>query len=110
MLGLEDLVACKKTRCDKDWPMVRRLVDAHYLATSIDPTPERMRFWLRELRTPRFLVDCARRAPELAREVGSEREATAIAVRVSLGNDADEAIVTGLASEEARERAADEVY
>lgn len=30
LLGLEDLVNCKKTRRDKDWPMVRRLVERHY--------------------------------------------------------------------------------
>ena len=85
-------------------------MDARYLDASIEPTPERMRFWLRELRTTRFLVDCARRTPELARVVSSEREATEAAVRVAFGQGADEAIVAALASEEARERAADEVY
>ena len=32
MLGLEDIVAAKKTQRDKDWPMIRRLVDASYAA------------------------------------------------------------------------------
>ena len=30
LLGIEDLVKAKKTQRDKDWPMIRRLVDAHY--------------------------------------------------------------------------------
>jgi len=28
ILGIEDLVKAKKTQRDKDWPMIRRLVDA----------------------------------------------------------------------------------
>ena len=32
ILGLEDLVAAKKTQRDKDWPMIRRLVDASHAA------------------------------------------------------------------------------
>jgi hypothetical protein len=30
VLSLPDLVRAKKTQRDKDWPMVRRLVEAHY--------------------------------------------------------------------------------
>ena len=30
LLSLPDLVQAKKTQCDKDWPMIRRLVEAHY--------------------------------------------------------------------------------
>ena len=29
-LSLPDLIAAKKTQRDKDWPMIRRLVDVHY--------------------------------------------------------------------------------
>ena len=29
-MALEDLVSAKKTQRDKDWPMLRRLVDASY--------------------------------------------------------------------------------
>jgi hypothetical protein len=110
VMGLEDLVACKKTRRDKDWPMVRRLVDVHYLDPELDATEERMRFWLRELRTPSFLVDCARRAPELAREVGGVRDATAAADRVARGQADEAAVTAALTAEEARERTADEAY
>ena len=30
LLSLPDLVQAKKTQRDKDWPMIRRLVEAHY--------------------------------------------------------------------------------
>ena len=63
VLSLGDLVAAKKTQRDKDWPMIRRLVDAHYAAHSDEATPERVSFWFRELRTPEFLVDVAASHP-----------------------------------------------
>ena len=35
ILSLEDLVKAKKTQRDKDWPMVRRLVEQSYFATPV---------------------------------------------------------------------------
>jgi hypothetical protein len=60
VLGLEDLVAAKKTRLDKDWPMIRRLVDVHYAEFANEPTDRRLAFWLRELRPPprRWWIAC----------------------------------------------------
>jgi len=63
VLSLPDLIAAKKTQRDKDWPMVRRLVDVNYLAHREEPTPERIAFWLRELRTPELLVEAAQAHP-----------------------------------------------
>jgi hypothetical protein len=113
VMGLDDLVNCKKTRRDKDWPMIRVLVERHYLDDTLEPTAERFRFWLRELRTSRLLVECVERAqtgPAPARgaltEVAAHRDATAIAARGGSPPDIDAA----LAAEEARERAADDAY
>ena len=64
ILGIEDLIKAKKTQRDKDWPMIRRLVDAHYDQFKSDPTPERIRFWLRESRSPEMLVEVATRFPD----------------------------------------------
>ena len=48
-LALEDLVLAKKTQLDKDWPMIRRLVDQSYFTRSSDSAPESLvEFWLRE--------------------------------------------------------------
>lgn len=110
VMGLADLVACKKTRRDKDWPMVRRLVDVHYAGAAHDPTPERVAFWLRELRTPALLVDCVRRAPGAAAAVAHVRPAAAAARRVTAGRAAEDEVAAALAAEEAEERRADEAY
>jgi hypothetical protein len=113
VLGLEDLVNCKKTRRDKDWPMLRRLVERNYLDPDLEQTPGRFRFWLRELRTPALLAECvsrARAAPSdiaaVLTELTARREATAVASQG--GSEQD--IETALAAEESRERAADEAY
>ena len=55
LLGIEDLVRAKKTQRDKDWPMIRRLVDAHYDQHRDEPTDNRVRFWVREWRTPQVI-------------------------------------------------------
>ena len=110
VLGLEDLVTAKKTRRDKDWPMLRRLVDVHYSEFAHEPTGARVAFWLRELRTPDALVDCVRRAPDAATAAAPGREAVAVAVRVAAGAAPVAAIQIALKAEEDRERAADEAY
>ena len=56
LLGIEDLIRAKKTQRDKDWPMIRRLVDAHYEEFREQPSEDRVRFWLRESRTPEVLI------------------------------------------------------
>ncbi len=55
LLSLPDLVQAKKTQRDKDWPMIRRLVEAHYFEHHANPKPAQVRFWMRELRTPDLL-------------------------------------------------------
>jgi hypothetical protein len=52
LMALGDLIAAKKTQRDKDWPMIRRLVEAHYAANQTASTSESAHFWLRECRTP----------------------------------------------------------
>ncbi|MGH7559279.1 MAG: hypothetical protein ACREMD_16145, partial [Gemmatimonadota bacterium] len=79
-MSLPDLVASKKTQRDKDWPMIRRLVEANYEQFFANPSEERIRFWLRELRTPELLVECAPRFPEAAGGMTGERPAVAAAL------------------------------
>lgn len=59
LMSLPDLVTAKKTQRDKDWPMIRRLVEADYLNHRKDPTPQQIEFWFLELRTPELLIDIA---------------------------------------------------
>ncbi len=60
MLSLPDLVSAKKTQRDKDWPMLRRLVESHFFANRDNPRPAQIVFWLRESRTTSMLLDLAR--------------------------------------------------
>jgi hypothetical protein len=104
-LSLPDLVASKKTQRDKDWPMIRRLVEVSYDEGFSSPTPERIDFWLRELRTPEILVECAARFPHEARELANQRAVVSAAIQGDF-----ETIRTELAAEESRERGLDRMY
>lgn len=57
VMGIRDLVQAKKTQRDKDWPMIRRLIEAHYAQFRGTPTPERLCFWIDEMRTPMLLQE-----------------------------------------------------
>ena len=105
LLSVSDLVQAKKTQRDKDWPMLRRLVDVHYLAHREQPTPERVDFWLSELRTAVLLIEAAALYPDRARAVSASRVAVAYALTGSA-----ESIESALADEERREREADRRY
>ena len=69
LLSLSDLVQAKKTQRDKDWPMIRRLVEAHYFQNRAKPNPAQVRFWLQELRTPEILMELAKRHALLCRRL-----------------------------------------
>jgi len=60
LMGLPDLVQAKKTQRDKDWPMIRRLVEVNYFANREAPTKDQIRFWFLELRTPQLLIELVR--------------------------------------------------
>jgi len=73
LLALEDLVLAKKTQRDRDWPVVRRLVEQSYFSHAGAGDAPRVEFWLRELRTPELLVAVATSHPELASRVAARR-------------------------------------
>jgi len=79
LLSLADLVQAKKTQRDKDWPMIRRLVEAHYFQNLKKPTSAHIRFWFQELRTPELLRECARRFSEVCRGLAGKRPLLAYA-------------------------------
>lgn len=102
LLSLGDLVNAKKTQRDKDWPMLRRLVDASYAsARDADVSEEQVDFWLAELRSPEFLREVVAQFPGQATR--SPRPAV-IAAR----EDGD--IAQALASEQAAEMVVDRLY
>lgn len=105
ILGIEDLVKAKKTQRDKDWPMIRRLVDAHYDAFRDSPTDERICFWLRESRTPEVLISVAEQYPQQRDKLLRARPV--LQETLSASRDG---LQPALSQEEANERRADEVY
>jgi hypothetical protein len=61
VLSLPDLVTAKKTQQDKDWPMIRRLLEADFFSKRRRPRAADVDFWLREMRSPELLVMLANR-------------------------------------------------
>ena len=104
-LALEDLVLAKKTQRDKDWPMIRRLVEQSYFTRSNDPVPELVEFWLRELRTPTLLIEASAKDREAAERVCASRPAVQAALRSDL-----DAVLKHLEDEERAERQLDQEY
>lgn len=104
LLSLPDLVAAKKTQRDKDWPMIRRLVEADTLSAT-DAPPERVRFWLREARTPELLARLCGLHPTEAAEIATSRTA----VRRALDGDPP-GVSEALFIEEQEERRRDAEY
>ncbi|MFH1024194.1 MAG: hypothetical protein V1809_12510 [Planctomycetota bacterium] len=68
-LSLSDLVQSKKTQRDKDWPMIRRLLEADYLLRRDTASPSDIRGWLAELRTPAYLAALARGNEAIRRNI-----------------------------------------
>ena len=105
VLALKDLVQAKKTQRDKDWPMLRRLVEADYYRRSSRPTRERIAFWLREVRTSDLLIALCRRYAATARRLGADRPALLPALR---GDRAG--VERALQAEQERARGSDRQY
>jgi len=73
VLSLADLVQSKKTQRDKDWPMIRRLLEADYRLRRSRPNELDVQFWLLEIRTPELLIELARDFPTAQRSLTSMR-------------------------------------
>jgi len=105
VMSLPDLVQAKKTQRDKDWPMLRRLLEADYFGQSGAPNAHQVRFWLRELRTPELLIEAAKRWPAACARLKQRRPLLRIA-----RPGQESRLAAALAAEERRERQADARY
>jgi hypothetical protein len=105
LLGIEDLIQAKKTQQDKDWPMIRRLIDAHYEEFRSEPNEDRVRFWLRESRTPEVLIRVGAEHPEILQAEATQRPLLADASAASKS-----AIRQALEKEQVREMELDQAY
>jgi hypothetical protein len=105
VLSLPDLVRAKKTQRDKDWPMIRRLVERHHATHRDHPSSEQVRFWLEEARTVPLLMELAILYPEARHDAALLRPLLDLA-----GPGNDEQLASALHEEEKRERDADRSY
>ena len=102
---IHKVLSTLSTQRDKDWPMLRRLVEAHYATHCAQPSCEQVRFWLREARTPALLVGVAQSYPDYLERALRRRPL------LSLARDAlVPALEEALAAEERRERERDRLY
>jgi hypothetical protein len=105
VMGLQDLVKAKKTQRDKDWPMIRRLLEVHYFANRSRPTRHQVRFWFLELRTAELLVELARARPRVPGQLLRKRPLLRLAMQ---GRESE--LTEALLAEERTERQADRQY
>jgi hypothetical protein len=105
LLSLPDLVQAKKTQRDKDWVMLRRLLEAHFFQNRKKPTAGMARFWLRELRTPELLIEVAQANRRLFSRLAAVRPLLAL---VAPGKEA--MLAQALKDEEEQERERDRQY
>ena len=105
LMALQDLVTAKKTQRDKDWPMIRRLVEADYFANRAKSEGNQIEFWLREMRTPELLIEVATSHPEKVSRLIEERPLLKHAVSSDVEKLAETMLV-----EEAEERESDKAY
>jgi hypothetical protein len=105
LMSLPDLVQAKKTQRDKDWPMIRRLLEVDYLARPARPSSRQLEFWLLELRTAEFLLEICRRHSKKAAKLVSRRPL----LKFALDQETNK-VEGSLRAEEDAFRAADKVY
>ncbi len=105
VINLADLVKTKKTQRDKDWPMIRRLIEADIYNAPDNPPHDDVHFWFAECRTPELLVLLSERYPNIASLSAKKRPLLSLAID---GNQ--EEMRKLLRDEEDREREADRRY
>lgn len=105
VIGLSDLVNAKKTQRDKDWPMIRRLIEADIYSSPDDPSQDKIYFWLAECRTAELLISLATQYSKIA----SRTALTRPLIRLAIEGNRDK-IQKLLRDEEERERELDRQY
>lgn len=105
LISLPDLVQAKKTQRDKDWPMIRRLLEAHYTQYKNKPSLEQVKFWLKELRTPLFLIKLAKKYPAQISALKKGRPLLSLALSGEANN-----LAAAIEAEERYEREVDHNY
>ncbi|MFH1678454.1 MAG: hypothetical protein ABH914_02410 [Candidatus Omnitrophota bacterium] len=80
VIGLRDLVQSKKTQRDKDWLMLKRLVDNDIILNKYSAAIDSVRWWLRECRDAGILIKLAEKYSKIAKECVKIRPLLSLAV------------------------------
>ena len=78
------MVQSKKTQRDKDWLMLKRLVEGDIILNKNNPQDKRVRWWFFESRNPDTLVRLAKEYPEIIKECIARRPLLSSAVNVDM--------------------------
>jgi hypothetical protein len=105
IIGLSDLVQSKKTQRDKDWLMLKRLVENDIILNKKTPSNERIKWWLWESRSAERLIELAHEYPDTAKGCVVHRPLLSLAIT----GDAQK-LNSRLYEEEAAERQKDIEY
>jgi len=105
VLSLPDLVKAKKTQRDKDWPMIRRLIEVDYYSRPKRLSSKRIAWWLLEARSPDILVEVCHRYSRQANKLIGLRPLLSWAAAGLVAK-----LETALHEEEERFRQADRRY
>lgn len=104
VISLQDLVQSKKTQRDKDWYMIKRLLEADILHSK-KTSKEKLEWWFKECRTPELLIDLTNRYPAIAKKMFKIRPSLKYAIKANIGK-----LSEGLIKEEKIERKEDIKY
>lgn len=104
IMSVADLVQAKKTQREKDWPMISALVENHYHSLHDQPSPERIEFWLSEMRIPERLTELWQRFPTEAAALQTQRPLLKIAQSGNL-DELRAALDAEVRAEQAKDRA-----
>jgi len=85
VIGLKDLVQCKKTQRDKDWLMLKRLVENDIIINKDKcPSDDKIRWWLFESRIPETLIKLTEKYPKIVKNCISDRPSLISAIKKDL--------------------------
>ncbi len=105
VIGLRDLVQSKKTQRDKDWLMLKRLVEDDIVLNKVHPSDDQVRWWLLESRNPGSLIMLAGKYLKVVKECFGNRPLLSYAI-----NSNTQKLKLKLNEEEIRERQKDIEY
>lgn len=105
VIGLSDLVGSKKTQRDKDWFMIKRLIENDIVLNKDNPSHIKIQWWFTESRTVDHLMKLSEKYPEIIKEMVLRRPLLNYAIK---GDSA--ALSKALYEEERIERQKDIEY